>query len=67
MTSILAYLDPGSAGAILQVIGGGVVALAVTLKLYGRKIFSSLRRARTHESEAGVEVGAGTASRSDAR
>jgi hypothetical protein len=38
MTSTGAYLDPGSAGVILQMIVGGLAALAVTIKLYGRRV-----------------------------
>jgi hypothetical protein len=38
MSRTLAYLDPGSAGVILQMIGGGAAALLVALKLYGRKM-----------------------------
>ena len=38
MTTTLAYLDPGSAAIILQIIGGGLAALAVTTKLYWRRI-----------------------------
>jgi hypothetical protein len=51
MTSTLAYLDPGSAGIILQMIGGGVAALAVTTKLYWRRI-SRFLRIRTDDPEA---------------
>jgi hypothetical protein len=47
----LAYLDPGSAGIVLQMIGGGVAALAVTTKLYWRRISKFLRR-RTDDPEA---------------
>ena len=36
------YLDPGSASLILQVIGGGVVALGVALKLFWRRILVGL-------------------------
>ena len=38
MTHITAYLDAGSAGVIVQMIGGGVAALLVALKIYGRKL-----------------------------
>ena len=38
MTKTLGYLDPGSAGVILQIIGGGLAAIIVTIKLYGRRI-----------------------------
>ena len=43
MTRTLAYLDPGTGTLILQMIGGGVAALAVTMKLYGRRILRFLR------------------------
>jgi hypothetical protein len=44
MTAVtLAYLDPGSASIILQMIGGGLAALAVTLKLFWRRILRFLR------------------------
>ncbi|MDQ2983109.1 MAG: hypothetical protein M3R70_04170 [Actinomycetota bacterium] len=51
MNSTLAYLDPGSAGLILQILGGGVAALAVTFKLFWRRILRFLR-IRTDEPEA---------------
>jgi hypothetical protein len=38
MIHTFAYLDPGSAGVVLQMIGGGLVAFALTMKLYGRRI-----------------------------
>ena len=44
MTRNLAYLDPGSAGVILQMIGGGIAASLVMIKLYGRRVFRFLRR-----------------------
>ena len=43
MSSTLAYLDPGSAGIILQMIGGGLAALAVAVKLFWRRILRFLR------------------------
>jgi hypothetical protein len=43
MSKVLAYLDPGSSSAILQIIGGGVAALAVTAKLFWRRILVLLR------------------------
>jgi hypothetical protein len=43
MTRTLAYLDPGSAGIIVQMIVGGVAAAAVTTKLYWRRIKRFLR------------------------
>ena len=43
MTTTLAYLDPGSASVILQMIGGGAAALAVMGKLFWRRILTFLR------------------------
>ena len=38
MTTVLAYLDPGSGSMILQIIAGGLAAVAVTAKLYWNRI-----------------------------
>jgi hypothetical protein len=52
MTRTLAYLDPGSSGIILQVIGGGLAAVAVAVKIYGRRILQALHlRRRQEEAE----------------
>jgi hypothetical protein len=51
MTSTVAYLDPGSAGIILQMIGGGVAALAVAIKLFWRRILTFLH-IRSDDAEA---------------
>jgi hypothetical protein len=42
MTHTFAYLDPGSASMIIQMIGGGVAAAAVAVKLFWRRILSFL-------------------------
>jgi hypothetical protein len=42
MHTTLAYLDPGSAGLVLQMIGGGLAAGAVALKLFWRRILRLL-------------------------
>lgn len=42
MLSTFAYLDPGSAGLLLQMIGGGVAALIVAIKLFWRRILRFL-------------------------
>ena len=47
MANVLAYLDPGSAGIILQMIAGGLAALAVSLKLFWRRILRFLRIKKT--------------------
>jgi hypothetical protein len=51
MTTFLAYLDPGSGSMILQVIAGGLAAVAVTAKLYWHRILKFLR-IRKDEPEA---------------
>ena len=38
MTTVLAYLDPGSGSMMLQVIAGGLAAAAVTMKVYWRRL-----------------------------
>jgi hypothetical protein len=40
--TVLAYLDPGSAGILLQMIGGGVVAALVGVKMFWRRILDML-------------------------
>ena len=40
---VLAYLDPGSGSMILQILTGGVAAVAVTLRLYWNRIKKFLR------------------------
>jgi hypothetical protein len=52
MTNVLAYLDPGSGSMILQIIAGGLAAVAVTAKLYWNRILRFLR-IRKDEPEAG--------------
>jgi hypothetical protein len=43
MTALFAYLDPGSGSMILQIIAGGLAAVAVTAKLYWNRILRFLR------------------------
>lgn len=40
---LLAYLDPGSGSMILQILAGGVAAVAVTARLYWNRILRFLR------------------------
>jgi hypothetical protein len=46
----MAYLDPGSAGALIQILGGGLAALAVTLKLFWRRILHVLHIRRQDDA-----------------
>jgi hypothetical protein len=43
MTTLLAYLDPGSGSMIWQVLAGGFAAVAVTGKLYWNRLLRFLR------------------------
>ena len=49
--SILAYLDPGSGSMILQMIAGGTAAIAVTAKLYWRRVLKFLRIRKDDEQD----------------
>jgi hypothetical protein len=51
MSALLAYLDPGSGSMILQIIAGGLAAVAVTAKLYWGRLMKFLR-IRKDEPEA---------------
>jgi hypothetical protein len=55
-TAYIAYLDPGSASMLLQMIGGGVVAGLVALKLFWGRILRFLHIGRK-PSEAGPVSG----------
>jgi hypothetical protein len=48
----LAYLDPGSGSMILQMIAGGTAAVAVTAKLYWRRVMRFLRLRKDEEQDA---------------
>lgn len=53
---ILAYLDPGSGSMILQILAGGLAAVAVTARLYWDRILKFLKiREREAEPAAGTE------------
>jgi hypothetical protein len=53
LSPVLAYLDPGSSSALLQMLAGGAAAFAVAAKLYWRRIvrFLHLRRDPAEEPE----------------
>ena len=57
MSTVLAYLDPGSGSMILQIIAGGLAAVAVTAKLYWNRILRFLR-IRKDEPEAATPADA---------
>lgn len=40
--SVLAYLDPGSGSMLLQVLLGGIAGVAVSIKMFGKRLFRIL-------------------------
>ena len=48
---VLAYLDPGSSGVIIQMLGGGVAAVLVAAKLYGRRVLRALHLRRQEDPQ----------------
>jgi hypothetical protein len=40
---MLAYLDPGTGSMLVQLLVGGVAAVAVTAKFYWRRVLTFLR------------------------
>jgi hypothetical protein len=62
MQSVLAYLDAGSASLFLQLVLGGFAALAVTAKLYWRRLltFLHLRKPEDEAADATETTPAGT-------
>ena len=57
MSRGLAYRDPGSGSMILQVVVGGLAAVAVTAKLYWRRLKRFLRISKPEDEQAGLERG----------
>jgi hypothetical protein len=51
MTSVLAYLDPGSTSVILQILAGGLAAVGVATRLFWGRIlrFLHIRRDETED------------------
>jgi hypothetical protein len=47
----LAYLDPGSGSILLQTLLGGVAAIAVSIKLFGKKVYQVLFFWKDHDEE----------------
>jgi hypothetical protein len=52
----LAYLDPGSGSMILQMLLGGIAAVAVSIKMFGKKIFKTLAFWKKDEPEKTAPV-----------
>ena len=48
---VLAYLDPGSGSMLLQMLLGGIAGVAVSIKMFGKRIFRTLAFWRKDEEE----------------
>ncbi len=51
ITDAVAYLDPGTGSMLLQVILGGVAAVAVAIKLYWHKFRAAIGMAKKQDTE----------------
>jgi hypothetical protein len=51
ISDAVAYLDPGTGSMLLQVILGGVAAVAVAIKLYWHKLRAAIGMAKMQDSE----------------
>ena len=60
MTTVLAYLDPGSGSMILQIIAGGLAAVAVTAKLYWGRLLRFLRIRKDEPETSQSDAARGT-------
>ena len=49
--SVLAYLDPGSGSMLLQMLLGGVAGVAVSIKMFGKRIFRVLAFWKRHDED----------------
>jgi hypothetical protein len=50
--SVLAYLDPGSGSMLLQILLGGIAGIAVSIKMFGKRVFSMLTFWRRDSDDA---------------
>ncbi len=49
---LLAYLDPGSGNMILQILAGGLAAVAVILRLYWDRLLRFLKIRKPEDESA---------------
>jgi hypothetical protein len=52
MRQVIAYLDPGSGSMLLQMLLGGIAGVAVTLKMFGKKVLNTLMFWKRDDDEA---------------
>ena len=60
MTTVLAYLDPGSGSMILQILAGGLAAVAVTARLYWSRVKRFLRISKDEPEAVETPASRGT-------
>ena len=48
---VLAYLDPGSGSMLLQMLLGGIAGVAVSIKMFGKRVFRVLTFWKNHDDE----------------
>lgn len=48
---LFAYLDPGSGSMLLQVLLGGIAGIAVSIKMFGKRITRIFTFWKKHEDE----------------
>jgi hypothetical protein len=58
---LLAYLDPGSGSMLLQVLLGGIAGIAVSIKMFGKRIFRIFTFWKKHDDEPAGPVGGSAA------
>ena len=56
MDPVLGYLDPGTGSVLLQALLGGLAGLAVTFKLFGRRILDFFRIGRSSSKDTAEPV-----------
>ena len=60
---LFAYLDPGSAGVMLQALLGGAAAALVSIKMFGKRVFRTLmfwKKSDDEEPKAPASTSAAT-------
>jgi len=62
---LFAYLDPGSGSMLLQMLLGGIAGIAVSIKMFGKRVFGALAFWKKDEEKAEPEGPAGKAEAED--
>ena len=52
---VLAYLDPGSGSMLLQMLLGGIAGVAVSIKMFGKRVFRVLTFWKRHDDEPAAQ------------